>query len=115
RVAVMHNGTRKGGNIGTFEALFSSPGLEDLWQLHWSYHGRAELNTPGVFIANLDEPSILASVIDPPQLGEGQRPPATDPAHSPAHWIKVSARSDGSFTVTNSRNGFSKTYEAPTH
>ena len=28
-----------------------------------------------------------------------------------AHWIKVSARSDGSFTVTNGRNGFTKTYK----
>ena len=27
-----------------------------------------------------------------------------------AHWIKVSAAADGSFTVTNGRNGFSKTY-----
>jgi competence protein ComEC len=115
RVAVMHNGTRKGGNVGTFETLFSSPGLEDLWQLHWSYHGRAELNAPGVFIANLDEPAILASVVNPPQLAEGQTAPATDPAHSPAQWIKVSARTDGSFTVTNTRNGFTKTYAARTN
>ena len=27
-----------------------------------------------------------------------------------AFWLKVSARPDGTFTVTNSRNGFSKTY-----
>ena len=27
-----------------------------------------------------------------------------------AHWIKVSAAADGSFTVTNGRNGFSKSY-----
>ena len=27
----------------------------------------------------------------------------------PAHWIKVSASADGSFTVTNSRNNFSRT------
>ena len=31
-------------------------------------------------------------------------------AHSPAYWIKVSAQTDGTFTVTNARNGFSKTY-----
>jgi hypothetical protein len=29
-----------------------------------------------------------------------------------AYWIKASALPDGSFTVTNARNGFSKTYEA---
>jgi len=32
------------------------------------------------------------------------------PAHSPAHYIKVSANPDGSFTVTNSRNGYTKAY-----
>jgi hypothetical protein len=29
-----------------------------------------------------------------------------------AFWLKVSAKDDGSFTVTNARNGFSKTYAA---
>ena len=33
------------------------------------------------------------------------------PAHNgKAYWIKLSARQDGTFTVTNARNGFSKTY-----
>jgi len=31
-------------------------------------------------------------------------------AHSPAHYIRISVQEDGTFTVTNSRNGFSKTY-----
>ena len=36
-------------------------------------------------------------------------PPA--PVHNgKAYWIKVSARTDGTFTVTNQRNGFFKTY-----
>ena len=30
----------------------------------------------------------------------------------PAFWIKVSAEEDGSFTVTNTRNNFRKTYGA---
>jgi hypothetical protein len=38
---------------------------------------------------------------------------ADDPQHSPAYWIKVSAQEDGSFTVTNSRNGFRKNYAMP--
>ena len=88
RVAVMNNGLRKGGSAQSFRILHASPGLEDLWQLHWSQHGEAELNAPGLFIANLEE--------------------ASD--HAPAHWLRVSARADGSFTVTNGRNGFSKTY-----
>ena len=28
------------------------------------------------------------------------------------HWIKASVAPDGKFTITNSRNGFSKTYTA---
>ena len=45
-----------------------------------------------------------------PAPGPGAAPP---PVHNgPAYWIKVSAREDGSFTVTNARNGFSKTYDA---
>jgi hypothetical protein len=35
-------------------------------------------------------------------------------AHSPAWLIKVSAYRDGTFTVTNTRNGFSKTYPRST-
>ena len=45
-----------------------------------------------------------------PAPGPGAPPP---PAHNGrAYWIKVSARSDGSFTVTNGRNQFTKTYAA---
>jgi hypothetical protein len=32
------------------------------------------------------------------------------PPHTPAHYIKVSVQADGTFTVWNSRNNFSKTY-----
>jgi beta-lactamase superfamily II metal-dependent hydrolase len=92
RVAVMNNGARKGGAVQAFQVLHTSPGLEDLWQLHWSGAGGSEQNAPGIFIANLDEPGT--------------------PHSGPAYSIKVSAREDGSFVVTNTRNGFSKTYGA---
>ncbi len=55
RVAIMNNGTRKGGAVETFQTLESSPGFEDLWQLHWSYNVMTDHNAPGVFIANLDD------------------------------------------------------------
>jgi hypothetical protein len=43
-----------------------------------------------------------------PAPGPGAPPP---PAHNgQAYWLKVSASRDGSFSVTNARNGFSKTY-----
>ncbi|MCC7043940.1 MAG: hypothetical protein IT183_08760, partial [Acidobacteria bacterium] len=32
------------------------------------------------------------------------------PPHTPAHYLKVSIQPNGTFTVTNSRNNFSKTY-----
>jgi beta-lactamase superfamily II metal-dependent hydrolase len=110
RVAIMNNGTRKGGAVQTFQTLETSPGLEDIWQLHWSYAGGVEHNAPAVMIANIDERDQLAAIVagaPAPPAGPGGMA-----AHSPAHYIKVSARTDGSFTVTNSRNGHSRTYAA---
>lgn len=107
RVALMQNGMRKGGAPATFQTLHTSPGLEDIWQLHWSYAAGIEQNSAGAFIANVDSATTIASVLT---AAPGARIAGTDPAHRPAHYIKISARPDGSFTVTNTRNGFSKTY-----
>jgi competence protein ComEC len=166
RVAVMQNGTRKGGTLQTATILNSSPGLEDIWQIHWSYNVGVEGNPPGLMIANIDEPAVIAQILTAPPRGGGpgggpgaaaQAPPASPPAGAPpaaappaatppsappatpgaapadpgagrqggggrgggtpphagpANWIKISAKADGSFTVTNSRNGFSRTYSA---
>jgi beta-lactamase superfamily II metal-dependent hydrolase len=113
RVAIMNNGTRKGGQPDAMKIIHSAPGLEDLWQLHFSLLSGQEYTVPGLFIANsIDEPqpAMPVAAMTPPQAGPSTPPP---PAHSgPAYWIKVSARADGSFTVTNARNGFSKTYAA---
>jgi competence protein ComEC len=113
RVAIMNNGTRKGGQPEVMKTLHSSPGLEDLWQMHFSELSGQEFTVPGMFIANvLDEPRATMPVapMSPPQPGPGA-PPA--PVHNgTAYWIKVSAQTDGSFTVTSGRNGFSKTYKA---
>jgi competence protein ComEC len=139
RVAIMNNGTRKGGAVQAFQTLHRSPGLEDLWLLHWSYNGGLEHNPAGVFIANVDDAQTIAGVLTaPPQGGRpggpggggppgGGRPGGGAPgsgapgggapggrgnAHTgPAYLIKVSAQTDGTFTVTNTRNGFSKTYK----
>jgi len=112
RVAIMNNGTRKGGQPEVMRTLHLSPGLEDLWQIHFSELSGQEYTVPGMFIANLlDEPSQAMPVapITPPPAGGV--PPA--PVHNgAAHWIKVSAQEDGSFTVTNARNSFSKSYQA---
>jgi hypothetical protein len=126
RVAVMNNSARKGGAVPTMQTLFTSPGLENIWQLHWAYAAGLELNAPSLFIANLEDPATLANGLlnPPPTFGQAPAapspvPPAANPAapvagrggHTgPAFYIKVSAHADGSFTVTNTRNNFSKTY-----
>jgi competence protein ComEC len=84
RAAIMNNGPRKGGEVEVLDILRASPGLEDLWQMHSSPSAGGK-NAPEALIANLQE-----------DCG--------------ARLIRVSARRDGSFTVTNARNGFSKTY-----
>lgn len=90
RAAIMNNAPIKGGHADTFATLRSSPGLEDVWQTHFSNENAAQRdNSPEQFIANVD----------------------ASPGHV-GHYVKVSARADGSFTVTNSRNGFTKHYPA---
>jgi competence protein ComEC len=164
RVAVMNNGTRKGGDANSFRVLHASPGLEDLWQLHWAYNAGLE-NAPATFIANVDDNTTIAGVLTQPAApprgaggppgagaapgapgrgvgpgvpggaaapgatgGAGPGGPAARGAgpggfggpggpgaggaasHSPAYLIKVTAQQDGTFTVTNTRNNFNKTY-----
>jgi beta-lactamase superfamily II metal-dependent hydrolase len=113
RVGVMNNGTRKGGEPATMTVVHSSPGFEDLWQLHASLLSGQEYTQPGMFIANFADDAPAAMSVAPmaaPPPGPGA-PPA--PVHNgQAYWIKVSARSDGSFTVTNARNNFTKAYAA---
>ena len=100
RVAVMNNGPRKGGAVQTFQILRATPSLEHLWQNHYSVAGGDEHNMPERFIANLqDETSSDIDDDDDPAVHMGT-----------ARWITVSAQRDGSFTVTNSRNGFSQRY-----
>jgi beta-lactamase superfamily II metal-dependent hydrolase len=114
RVVVMNNGTRKGGELDTFRVLHELSGLEDLWQLHWSYNVGLE-NTPATFVANIEDNATLAGVLTPPPQGTGARGGPGGfggAAHAPAYLIKVSAQQDGTFTVTNTRNNFTKTYRA---
>ena len=86
KAAIMNNGPRKGGEAAVFDILASSPGLEDLWQLHFAAATDKLKNRPEDFIANLEDPCQ-------------------------AKMIKVSVQQDGTFTITNTRNNFSKTYK----
>ena len=89
RVAIMNNGPKKGGPPTTFEILRKSPGLEDIWQGHLALGTPKELNSDESMIANLG-PSDSCT----------------------GNWLKVSVASDGKYTVTNGRTGFSKTYKS---
>jgi competence protein ComEC len=86
RVAIMNNGARKGGSPEAWDAVHSSPGLEDLWQLHYAVEGGKDHNVPEAMIANVDE------------------------KNDAGNWLRVSADSNGSITVYNSRNKYEKTY-----
>jgi hypothetical protein len=112
RAVIMNNGTRKGAQPEAMKVLFSSPHVLDIWQMHFSLLSGQENTVPGMFIANLfDEPLTampVAPVAAPPQ---GQQAPPPPQHNGTAYYFKVSAQSDGTFTVTNTRNGFSKTYK----
>ncbi|MGA2724997.1 MAG: MBL fold metallo-hydrolase [Bryobacteraceae bacterium] len=86
RVVIADNGSRKGATAATFQTVESSPGLEDYWQAHYVIAGGEKANVKPDYIANIE-------------------------GSPDGKWIKVSAQADGTFTVTNSRNNFSKTYK----
>jgi competence protein ComEC len=94
RVAVMDNGAKKGGAVATFETLKISPGLEDLWQLHYAVDA-TDHNAPEHFIANMGVGGTAATGV---------------PDEGTPNYIKLTARPDGSFTITNSRNQYHKNY-----
>lgn len=83
RVAIMNNGVTKGGAPESFATLRRQPGL-DLWQLHESRNQGAQ-NAGQAFIANVDDGVT-------------------------AYWLRLAAREDGSFTITNGRTGVAKNY-----
>lgn len=97
QVVVVNNGPRKGlagGSPGLpkipghYERITRSPGVEGIWQLHLALVEK-DHNTSEDLIGNLEET-----------------------ADCKGHWIKASVKRDGTFTMTNGRNGVSKTYTA---
>ena len=110
QVVVVNNGPRKGlgqvdntvkslppagGPVAAYEKnayrrLATIPGIEGIWQGHRSLlDSDPTHNTAEEMIANLE-----------------------DTKDCKGNWIKASVGRDGKFTVTNARNGFSKTYAA---
>jgi len=86
RVAIMDNGAKKGGSTSVLKTIAAAPGLETLWQIHYSEEGAAS-NTQEQYIANLHGPDS-------------------------AYGLELSAGKDGSFDVTNIRTGAARHYAA---
>lgn len=96
-VVVMNNGPRKGGELGTFEAIKSaSKFIQARYQIHKSFAQNvpAEENAPAEFVAN----------------HEDLRGP--DAAKCPANLIKMSVAADGkSYTISIPATAHSRTYK----
>jgi competence protein ComEC len=88
RVAIMDNGAKKGGSIPILQTIAKAPGLETLWQLHFSEEGGAQNNTSEKYIAN---------------------PHGADAGH----FLELVGSPNGNFEVVNSRTGFIQKYAAP--
>src|SRR5262249_40324601 len=89
RVAILSLGAagHRQGTPDSLKTVRASPGLEDLWQTNWVDAGvEKDHNSPKDFCASIGA------------------------MNEPVRFLKLTARDDGSFTVLNSRNNFSKTY-----
>jgi competence protein ComEC len=87
RVVVINNGPHKGGVPTTFDTVEGSSRLKDIWQLHTAEANDAKHNTAESHIANLPGPDA-------------------------GNYLKVTAREDGTFSVTNARTSESVDYSA---
>lgn len=85
RVAIMDNGAKKGGSPPAWDIIEKSPGLEDLWQLHFSEEGGTTHNVAEEFIANPEGPDQ-------------------------GNYLELKAYPDGSFDLLNSRTHKEKHY-----
>ncbi len=86
-VAVMQNGPTKGGDEAVIKTVNTYPGLKGFWRVHYTVR-YPDLNGDPDYIANLNG--------------------VPDNGYS----IDLDITRAGGITVTNSRNGFSKTYRA---
>ena len=89
QVVIANNGPRKGMAAPAYDRIQRVRGLEGLWQSHLALASDKEHNTSDDLIANL-EPSTECK----------------------GHAIRVDVRSNGTYTVTNTRNNVTKTYKA---
>jgi hypothetical protein len=86
--AIMNNGAHKGASPDAWQNVRHVVGPDHLWQLHYAVDGGAAHNVPEKFIANPDEKNDAGD------------------------FINVQADSDGSFSITNSRNDYRQNFAA---
>ena len=87
QVVVVNNGPRKGITAPhMYDRIAAVPDIEGIWQTHLALESEGH-NTEDDMIANFEE---------------------TDDCQG--HWLRASVAADGTFTVTNGRNGYSRTY-----
>jgi hypothetical protein len=99
-IAIMGNGARKGGDLDPINTVAHSPGLMGFWRNHESL-AHPELSGDKDYIANLTPAGAQESF---QANARYQLPPDAGYA------IRADISADGTVTVTNERNGFSKTY-----
>jgi competence protein ComEC len=84
KATIMNNGDKKGGEAAAIDSMRKAPGLKDFWQIHYSINAGKDHNVEDPYIANLTAPG--------------------------GFHFEVTAKENGSFTIVNQRNKFSKTY-----
>lgn len=100
-VALMGSGGKKGGDEEAIKTIKASPGLMGFWQLHENF-AHPEWDGDKNMIANLNPP---ASAVAAQAKSMFSAPP------DQGYDIGAEVTPDGKITVTNDRNGFSKTYQ----
>jgi competence protein ComEC len=99
-IALMGMGGKKGGDEDPIKTIKASPGLMGFWQTHESF-AHPEWSGDKNTIANLNPPAAAIAAhakqmfTSPPDKG---------------HAIHAEITKDGKVTMTNDRNGYSKTY-----
>lgn len=84
KAMIMNNGDKKGGEAAAIDSMRKAPGLQGFWQLHYSINAGKDHNVEDPYIANLTAPG--------------------------GYHFEVTAKENGSFTIVNQRNKFTKTY-----
>ena len=101
-IALMGMGGKKGGDEDPIKTIKASPRLMGFWQTHESFAHPAWGADNKNMVANLNPPAgavaahAKAMFTSPPDQG---------------HAIHVEITKDGKVTMTNDRNGYSKTYQ----